>query len=1813
MSAYDSAPRCLAWLLLLAGVPGAATPQSAGTPGALTSRPRPALPTVKVLEGGAEVRTKAGERRRVALPNGAVLYVNADTIARLQGPHTLTLEAGEVFLEVPAATDNQKPFVIQVGATTIAGRDSSFAVRLAKQGPAIGVTRGQVAITGRAEPLRAGQQLGAGAAKPEPTPRASHALAWLRDLMCAAEAPLLPANDHAGGALIAIDPNGQEAKLTLRRFHIDVHVEDGFARTTIDQAYFNHHGTQLEGTFYFPLPPDASLSRLAMYVNGTLMEGGMAERDYARTVYETIRYARRDPALLEWVDGSTFRMRVFPLEPRQEKRIVLSYSQRLDALYGKMTYRFPAAHTLQKVRDWSFEARVKGGSGWHWQCPSYTLQSEETEKGDLRLFAGATDTTTSRDVVLTIADPRHANPTDEVVQFATAEHEGAKYLMARVRPRLASKTASRRRDWVFLVETSGDRDPLLARTQIEVLRHLLTYAEPGDTFALLAAGTRVTPFSKEPLPVTPANVAAALASLEQAHLIGALDLGLAMNEAAEFLKKTPTPHLVHLGSGIAAMGERRDDVLAKRLPPGATYIGIGVGRRWNRALMKLAAERTGGHFTQLNPDEPIGWRSFELFATINAPRLMNVEIRDQAGKARFLALNQAIAQGEEIIAITRVTGDDSLPKTVVIKATLDRKSFERVLPVKNARPKADYLPRTWAKLEIDRLLAANPVKHKDAIIALSKAMYVMTPYTSLLVLENEDQYTQYKVDRGRKDHWALYPLPARIPVVVEPDPDAAALQAGKRPASEVLATIKARGGSMAVVGDTKPYRMSLRLAAFRDRSPVPDSVPGNSAAPRAFGTTLQGRGLIPSRTPDGRIPAAASLGFAQLRPAPEPANALQNLPPAATNPPAPPMGGFRVGAGFNTNNGLVGSIALRERAMLNQSEHLRQLGKQWERFWTLDQPTRLTPDRVHGGVGNGYDAEPAELLPANHRNLWPLSWYRRTLVKADPRARFADPTNPDHPPMPPDLPSGGAIYRRPTYQPAADVFHDLIAYAPGLNTSAADVLGMLDAEAIPGAWNKPGAIDPAARALIDKARPAGWQELWLPSENGHAAFTIHFDGRGRFAYERVLPFGLRERVICDGQMMTHLYPQLALAARRDATRFHRADLAAMVPWFVLSAEELARGADVKLAGPRRVNIVPHGTASLPRDASYHILRLTFADDGRLAARQVIKMPGDETLLTLTLSTDGIATLTDAKSKGLAVQKGMLRSGATPSLLADTKDLLVVPLPYRTSAHVRVAHKLQKKSDAELTLKEALPVFMAYIGEGNTNAAQNLFNQVFAAREQRQLGYYVLLAACGVNLDSDHGNVLAEHSDSPLAQYLALHTSPVLRKHASQWAVASASWQDDFLRHQALTHALLQRWDNDRILKGEPARVEAEKRRALDYVRKHSDSLFGWALLCRVQDRAKQDAVLHGQLAELWARFTEHGGLRYAARYEQARSLWRAGKKDGAAERFRTLYAQAIKDGALPAIDADLRDALLKSGDWGTLLRQTAKTLVAQKQRAAVLALARQCWDLDDQPLAGQLLATALDGIADPDERTALSLAAFGFLRDTGQLADADRLLQSLQGDAKLARHSYLWRLGRGLAQQRDMPARAIACLERALAIESEHPPEVIDLQTIRTDYAALLHHYQGLADAMVALKLAPPADFLARVVRAADRWRAVDNDATAACQAAAKVLERLGQRELAWDYLTTPVALRPNEAAPWSSLARALSTHADLELADRAYRAAAEAEPTDPQLLWDRAHNLKQLGKNPAARDLVRRIAEGNWQPRFQGLQAQARHLLKGE
>src|SRR5207302_2056295 len=171
------------------------------------------------------------------------------------------------------------------------------------------------------------------------------------------------------------------------------------------------------------------------------------------------------------------------------------------------------------------------------------------------------------------------------------------------------------------------------------------------------------------------------------------------------------PWLVHVGSGLPHLGERRPEKLLALLPEGVPYVGVGVGKRWNRELMKRAAEKSAGLLAHVNPDEPVAWRTFELLATLNTPRLLDVRVTDPEKKLTFLTDSSQLAQGEELFAVARTEG--GRPEKVVVSGTLDGMSFERSLTVEQVAGGALYLPRTWGRLEVALLLAADPQEHKD--------------------------------------------------------------------------------------------------------------------------------------------------------------------------------------------------------------------------------------------------------------------------------------------------------------------------------------------------------------------------------------------------------------------------------------------------------------------------------------------------------------------------------------------------------------------------------------------------------------------------------------------------------------------------------------------------------------------------------------------------------------------------------------------------------------------------------------------------------------------------------------------------------------------------------------------------------------------------------------------------------------------------------------------------------------------------------------------------------------------------------------------
>ena len=231
------------------------------------------------------------------LADGSTAILREGAALRVTSPRRLELLRGEALLDV---VPGERTFTVGTPAGEVEVRGTKFLLRQEAETLLTGVLRGEVRLFNKAgdATLLAGEagtlSPGTGPAR-RPGERLSHELQWARDAL---QDPAEELSAVRRGNLLARFPTWPgEWPLPVRVMDVDVYIEDGVARTTIDQTFFNHTDYELEGVYSFPLPADAAIARLAMYVDGKLMEAGITERQEGRQIYESIVYRRRDPAL----------------------------------------------------------------------------------------------------------------------------------------------------------------------------------------------------------------------------------------------------------------------------------------------------------------------------------------------------------------------------------------------------------------------------------------------------------------------------------------------------------------------------------------------------------------------------------------------------------------------------------------------------------------------------------------------------------------------------------------------------------------------------------------------------------------------------------------------------------------------------------------------------------------------------------------------------------------------------------------------------------------------------------------------------------------------------------------------------------------------------------------------------------------------------------------------------------------------------------------------------------------------------------------------------------------------------------------------------------------------------------------------------------------------------------------------------------------------------------------------------------------------------------------------------------------------------
>ncbi|MBN2291417.1 MAG: hypothetical protein JXM70_03270, partial [Pirellulales bacterium] len=568
-------------------------------------------------------------------------------------------------------------------------------------------------------------------------------------------------NNESIGSLIA-KVDGRNVPLTVGYHKVTVDIRDQIARTTIEESFVNHTNRQLEGVFHFPLPQDASISGFAMWIGDELVEADVVEKQRAREIYETILRERRDPGLLEWTGGNIFKARVFPIFAHSEKRIKITYTQVLPRRGNRYRYSYALQSELLKqnpLRELAIDVKINSAvSLSKVTSPTHPARINRTDHSARVEFSAQEYTPTSDFEVVVETDGRQS----DVVMIPHRRGDDG-YFMLQLTP--PSDSGQWQRDvlpdgdpinLLILADTSASMDEDSRRQQAELVASLLGSLTAKDTFNLATCdvGTHWT-FDK---PVKPdgKKIDAARDFLDRRVSLGWTDLDKAFKSALE--KSGPNTHIVYVGDGIITAKDTDPVRFANRLRrhyegKTATCHAVATSSSFEPLVLKTIASLGGGSLRFISGQNGPQAVALELLGEITQPGIRDIKVEFKGLRTARVYPGRLpnLPAGSQQILLGRYLPEGADQKGQVI--VTGRRGDEKIrmktdVAFADAESGNSFIPRLWARMHLDELLdqGATP-SIKDEIIALSEEYHIMTPYTSLLVLESDADRERFKVKR----------------------------------------------------------------------------------------------------------------------------------------------------------------------------------------------------------------------------------------------------------------------------------------------------------------------------------------------------------------------------------------------------------------------------------------------------------------------------------------------------------------------------------------------------------------------------------------------------------------------------------------------------------------------------------------------------------------------------------------------------------------------------------------------------------------------------------------------------------------------------------------------------------------------------------------------------------------------------------------------------------------------------------------------------------------------------------------------------------
>jgi len=547
--------------------------------------------------------------------------------------------------------------------------------------------------------------------------------------------------------------------LTIKYHHVDVTIKDQVAVTHVDQVFVNESQWQIEGTYVFPLPVDASVDDFAMWVDGEKLAGELLDRDQARRIYQDIVRRHRDPALLEYVDRGAFRVSIFPIPPGEERRVELEYSQVLPAEGGLLRYVYPLDTERFSARPLaSVSVSVSIASPDPIKAvysPSHEVVV--TREGDYYARVGYEESNVLPDQDFELAytvSPQDVGLNLISYRGVSADADGF-FLMLVAPPVEIDQEDVVEKDVWFVLDTSGSMEGEKLEQAKEALIYVLRHLNAGDRFNITDFSTGVRQYAGRPQPAEQREEAVAWIQSLQAG--GGTDINRALLETLAGVDAERPTILIFLTDGQPTEGEVEIDRILGNVAdvtrPNVRLFAFGVGNDVNTTLLDTLVQAQRGASGYVRPGERIDEEISSFYSRVSTPLLADIAIKVEGVQVYDVypyPLPDLFA-GSQLIVVGRYRqgGPAVIDLTGQVNQREARYTYEGFFEQAGGD---DFIPRLWATRKIGYLLNqirlhGEQSEWVDEVVELSIRYGIVTPYTSYLVQEDADVLTR----EGRRD------------------------------------------------------------------------------------------------------------------------------------------------------------------------------------------------------------------------------------------------------------------------------------------------------------------------------------------------------------------------------------------------------------------------------------------------------------------------------------------------------------------------------------------------------------------------------------------------------------------------------------------------------------------------------------------------------------------------------------------------------------------------------------------------------------------------------------------------------------------------------------------------------------------------------------------------------------------------------------------------------------------------------------------------------------------------------------------------------